>query len=356
MGNLPRFWYRTTLIWWPRLIKNLAFFLDNRLACRLNLAMILVPMFHDTSFLGRLLSLTVRLIKIFTGAGIMVLAIAATLIWWLIWWLISPVIFIFWPIDITWHLINKNSRFHPTIKTMTVIGRGDIGKFKQQLFLNKNAAGFLTRLEINPLNFNNLTFPVTINDWLTAAARETTGKINTEELILAVLNLNRWRYNLALKTRLWLTKIKQWERTPFIWDQDYIPRPIGGVDRALIGVPTPTLDRFSQDLTRAAQKHQLPEMIGKAEAVSRLIRILSRRNKRHCLIIGEPGSGKSTLVKALAQEIVRGVGSHSLRFKRLVSLEPGRLAAGADDAALAERIQLIIKEINQSENIILFID
>ena len=120
--------------------------------------------------------------------------------------------------------------------------------------------------------------------------------------------------------------------------------------------PTPTLDKFSQDLTKLAQKRQLPEMFGKEEVTEQLTQILSRRNKNNVLVIGEPGSGKSTLVKSLAQEIVRGVKTGKLKFKRLVALEVSQLAAGAGDAELNQRMTQIINEIKSAGNIILFVD
>jgi ATP-dependent Clp protease ATP-binding subunit ClpC len=105
-----------------------------------------------------------------------------------------------------------------------------------------------------------------------------------------------------------------------------------------------------------AAKRQLPEMFGKEAVLEDLFQVLSKEQQNNALVVGPPGSGKSTLIKSLSQELVRGVKYPKLRFKRLVSLDVTRLSAGANSSELNTRLTNIIAEIRAAENIILFVD
>ena len=121
---------------------------------------------------------------------------------------------------------------------------------------------------------------------------------------------------------------------------------------------TPTLDQVSRDLTEMARNGELDPVIGRAEEIARVVRILSRRTKNNPVLIGEAGVGKTAVTEGLAQRIVSEDIPESLRGKRVLALDVGGLVAGTRFRGdFEERMQQMLKELQQEEkNIVLFID
>ena len=69
---------------------------------------------------------------------------------------------------------------------------------------------------------------------------------------------------------------------------------------------TPTLEKFGRDLTQYASQGRFDPIIGRAEEISRVMQILSRRTKNNPCLIGEPGVGKTAIAEGLAQKIASG--------------------------------------------------
>jgi ATP-dependent Clp protease ATP-binding subunit ClpC len=120
---------------------------------------------------------------------------------------------------------------------------------------------------------------------------------------------------------------------------------------------TPSLDEFGRDLTDLAFEDKLDPVIGRDNEIDRVIQILSRRTKNNPVLIGEPGVGKTAIVEGLAQRIMAHEVPQVLYDKRVVSLDLGALVAGTKYRGQFEaRLKAIMKEITQSENVIIFID
>jgi ATP-dependent Clp protease ATP-binding subunit ClpC len=121
--------------------------------------------------------------------------------------------------------------------------------------------------------------------------------------------------------------------------------------------PTPALDEFSRDLTLLAKSGKLDPVIGRDNEIDRLLQILSRRTKNNPVIIGEPGIGKTAIVEGLAQRIINSDVPENVLNRRVVSLDLGALIAGTKyRGQFEERLKIVMKEIVQADNIILFID
>lgn len=118
------------------------------------------------------------------------------------------------------------------------------------------------------------------------------------------------------------------------------------------------LEQFGTDLTALAHESKLDPVVGRDEEIRRTMQILSRRTKNNPVLIGEPGVGKTAIVEALAQRIVKGDVPDSLKNKRLISLEISSLVAGASyRGQFEQRLQSVLKELDDAAGeIILFVD
>lgn len=120
---------------------------------------------------------------------------------------------------------------------------------------------------------------------------------------------------------------------------------------------TPALDEFSRDLTLLAKNGKLDPVVGRDQEIDRVLQILSRRTKNNPVIIGEPGIGKTAIVEGLAQRIINNDVPENILNKRVVSLDLGALIAGTKyRGQFEERLKIVMKEIVQADNIIMFID
>jgi ATP-dependent Clp protease ATP-binding subunit ClpB len=118
------------------------------------------------------------------------------------------------------------------------------------------------------------------------------------------------------------------------------------------------LEKFSRDLTDLARLGKVDPVIGRDEEIRRIVQVLSRRTKNNPVLIGEPGVGKTAIVEGMAQRIVDGDVSESLKNRRLVALDMGALIAGAKyRGEFEDRLKAVLKEVENAEGeIILFID
>lgn len=118
-----------------------------------------------------------------------------------------------------------------------------------------------------------------------------------------------------------------------------------------------SLEKYAVDLTALASKGKIDPVIGRDEEIRRAIQVLSRRTKNNPVLIGEPGVGKTAIVEGLAQRIINGDVPENLKNQKLMSLDMGALVAGAKyRGEFEERLKSVLKEVENNDNIILFID
>ena len=117
------------------------------------------------------------------------------------------------------------------------------------------------------------------------------------------------------------------------------------------------IDEIGTDLNKKAMSGNLDPVTGRDEEIKRVLEILCRRCKNNPLLIGEAGVGKTAIVEELANMIVRGEVPLALRNKRIISLDMASSVAGTKyRGEFEERMNKILKEIEENDDIILFID
>jgi ATP-dependent Clp protease ATP-binding subunit ClpB len=137
-------------------------------------------------------------------------------------------------------------------------------------------------------------------------------------------------------------------------------REVRGTQRVTSPTPEGTyasLDKYGRDLTDLARRGKLDPVVGRDDEIRRVIQILSCRTKNNPVLIGEPGVGKTAIVEGLAQRIMRGDVPEALKNKRVVALDMGALIAGAKyRGEFEERLKAVLKEIQERDDIVLFVD
>lgn len=140
--------------------------------------------------------------------------------------------------------------------------------------------------------------------------------------------------------------------------------PMGGIPMGQMpGAPGSShgaesmLKEFGRNLTALASEGKLDPVIGRDAEVERVMQVLARRQKNNPLILGDPGVGKTAIAEGLAQLIATGVVPESLRNKEIWTLDVAALVAGAKyRGEFEERLKAVIKEVLDSQDVILFID
>lgn len=120
---------------------------------------------------------------------------------------------------------------------------------------------------------------------------------------------------------------------------------------------TPVLDNFGRDLTKLAEDGKLDPIVGREKEIERVSQVLSRRKKNNPVLIGEPGVGKSAIAEGLALRIIQRKVSRVLFNKRIVALDIASLVAGTKyRGQFEERMKAVMNELENSPDVILFID
>ena len=385
-GQFIKFWFLEAVVVLGRTWKNLILYLEEDLAVGLMWRLLFVPLFHDFSIVGRSLSFIFRLLRITIGifafASASVLMVAATA-----YWLALPVLVFIGPVKAVslififagagLFVIHKFS--HPEKKIWQVKGPAEAWSCSglkksqldfQKLLTDEKVRLMLSYLQATPGQFSN--FQLVNGSRISEIAFKLAKDLGSEYLdsrhfFLAVLETNPNLDSVLLKIGLenqdlrgafkyLQLKEKNWRRV-YLWDWDFTITHLRGTNRGWLGVPTPSLDAISLDLTREAARGNLSTLFGRGSLISEVINILSREKLSNVILVGPAGSGKTTLIGSLAKRIVSGDAPGALSTKRMVEIDLTRLLSGVKTQGdLAQRIKSAFEEAQYAQNIILVME
>lgn len=382
-----KFFYPETLFFFFRTWKNLILYLEEDLAVGLMWKLLFAPLFHDTTILGRVLSLIFRVVRILLGlfafTMVSVLILGLALAWfllpvWVFWssapggW-ISLILFAAAGLFLI-HIITS-----PHKTTWQILKVGDLwlasliqkNKLSMQTLLQaKEVQSLLVLLEVEPDKFAQVSLTDTQKigqealDLAKASGAKYIGPAhffvaaikNSPQIDNFLLNLNLHLQDFEEALKFLERKINKWRRV-YIWDNDFAVHHLKGINRGWLGAPTPSLDRVSRDLTKIAAKSGRAEFLGRSHAVAEVVNILSAENGKNVLLVGLPGSGKTTLVEHLARQIISGDAPPALATKRIVVLDLTSLLSGTKtQGELAEKVKIIFDEVSFAGNVIIVIE
>ena len=117
------------------------------------------------------------------------------------------------------------------------------------------------------------------------------------------------------------------------------------------------IKKYTLDLTELAKNNKIDPIIGREHEIKRSIQILSRRTKNNPILIGDPGVGKTAIAEGISTKIIEKQIPEIMENYKLLSLDIASLLSGSKFRGdFEERIKLLLDELDQHENIILFID
>ncbi len=389
--DLIIFWYAEGLAFFIRVWRNLILLLEEDLAVGLMWRLLLVPLFHDATIVGRVLSFFFRITRILIGCFAFSFA-TVILIGLAVYLLFLPAV-LFWGLFVGWtnlnifnfsllftgiglFLINKFSHPHKKVwqikkeefSLASEVGWKDLNF--SYLMKNREVADLFSNLEVE-LNYMpswEIKNVQKVSQDAFELARESMSQyINSRHFFVAALeeipDIDSLLLKLDLKfedfkeTLLYLEKRNNIWRKVYLWDDDFAVRHLKGVNRGWLGVPTPSLDVVGDDLTALAAKDTSAKFVRNSTIVEEVVSILSQQSGRNVILVGAPGSGKSTLVRYLAKQIVTGDAPEALATKRLVLLDLGKLVSGMNtQGELADRVKTIFEEVGFAQNVIIVIE
>lgn len=187
--------------------------------------------------------------------------------------------------------------------------------------------------------------------------------VGTEHILLALIGESD---GVAMRTldklKVDIPKLKNLILAYIEENQEEILRPLTQAEKFLLerekkGSQTPTLDEYSENISKEAVEGKLDPVIGRDQEIHEVIKVLARRGKNNPVLIGEPGVGKTAVAEGLAQLILTEKAPDFLDGHLIMALDLGSILAGTKyRGEFEERLKRIVEEAQNDAAVILVID
>jgi ATP-dependent Clp protease ATP-binding subunit ClpC len=396
------------LYWWlvkaPKRIfvtgKRFLILLNNTISFTLNVRLLFTPLFGDFTLIGRFIGFNIRIFQIVFGL-IFMLTVSSAVLLLPILWLTAPLIlfkfikfwtlFIYLEMYLCWVIITKNTPRKKVSEVMEKDPSDYLNSFRpvsKNLYelLNRNfPVGVKTLMERQEIKYVLLMDELereNLSEKLFGSPKFDTTKIGIEAYKIALKHKTRFvepehvffafisnvqkpetllaTFETTLeeleKTVEWVVSEHEHLSKIYLWQEDCEMLFVGGIGKGMTGRVTPLLDSISEDYTRKVQSRRIEKIVDRETEIKKIADLLTG-TRENILIIGNPGSGKTAIVRGMAYKIIEGTEYSSLKNRRIVSLDIGALIAGAKTAGdISAKLNLALEEIKGSGDIILFID
>lgn len=390
MIDLPyrfiKFYFFDSLTLLYRLWQNTIRLLEEDLAVSLMIRLFFVPLFHDSSIVGRFLSLIFRSVRIFIGFFAFIIATVVILTGAFL-WVASPIllfstdlsfyasgfilvgIFLFFSQYLTRpkltvaevstpDQLKSASTVRPAHLTINYLSQTEEVQFLTKIL--EITSDILmpsdTLIQEPALSTALKLARHTKAAYLTPAYFWVACLLSTPDHDTALMRFNLTSQDFLLALN-YIEAKNSYASPHYLWSSDFRVRRLAGINRGWLGAPTPILDSVSVDLTVLENTSDVPEFIGRADALQSVIDAFSATSRRNVMLVGPSGTGKTLMVKYLANLINQGDAPASISTKRLVQIDLTKLLVGVSSQGdVSIKLHGLFSEVEFIENVILFID